>query len=199
MVHAADSEEFWEKLEEMKAKYREPLKKMYSFMTIIANSQRPEKKEQFKKHLKDCFQILGLKRGAAVPSTLTTAVLETASKFIDSVINVYKNYIVNEQHARAAQAAHVGKNSTQSGANSQASRVSAQQYAMMQNSQSAAEGGPQAQQEMFRKLQQQQYQRQQEQAVAAGMGGSMGDNAAKAAAAKAARSMQQNITEMVLA
>lgn len=191
MVHAADSEEFWVKLEEMKAKYREPLKKMFNFMTIIANSQRPEKKEQFKKHLKDCFQILGLKRGQVVPPTLTTAVLETASKFIDSVINVYKNYIVNEQ--RAAQAAQAGKNSTQSGANSQASRVSAQQqFAIMQNSQNAAEGGPQAQQEMFRKLQQQQYQQRQEQA-AAGMGGAMGDSATAKAAAAKARTIQQNM------
>ncbi len=103
-VYGGDSYEFWEKLGEMKAKYCDPLSKMSSFLQIVANSQRPEKKEQFKKHIKDCFQILGLKRGQTVPAALTTTVLETTSKFLDSVINVYKYYVNEQNEERAAEA-----------------------------------------------------------------------------------------------
>eukprot|EP00171_Calliarthron_tuberculosum_P012941 IDg12941t1 len=94
---AAGSEEFWAKLEEMKLKYKGSLKELYPYMSTIANGQRPEKKDQFKKHVKDCFQILELSRGNQVPPTLSTALLEKACKFIDSVIDVIKTYILKER------------------------------------------------------------------------------------------------------
>lgn len=185
---AAGSEEFWGKLEEMKLKYREPLQKMYQFTQIIANGQRPDRKDQFKKHLKDCFQILELSRGNPVPSTLTTALLDKACKFLDSVINVYKNIIVKEQQNANSNASrqHQGAAS-----GSQASR-----YAMMQGAaagpQNAGLHNAQSHQDLFMKMhQQQQQQFNQQQSAAAtamnGVGGHISDATKEAVKAAVGR------------
>lgn len=162
---AAGSEEFWNKLDEMKLKYKEPLKKMMPFVqTEIVNKHRVEKREQFKKHLNDCTQILNLRRGWTVPATLTTELLEKACKFIDTVIKLYKDSVVKEQTARPTQAG---------GVESQAGGITGNQYAVRnapsahQQNAATAQQAQQVQlahQEMFLRVRQQiQHQQNQQQ------------------------------------
>ncbi len=119
---SATDEQFWQKLEYMKQKYRAILRRIAPITQIIADGQPPAKQEQFRKHLKDCFHILDLERTDNVPPRLTTSLLEKAERFINSVIHVYHNFNKNKQAARAHNAANGGTGSAQENA------LRAQQY-----------------------------------------------------------------------
>lgn len=92
-IRANDEAQFWAKLEDMKAKYKHSLQRLTPFIRRLQERQPQPNKEQFKKHLNDCFNILNLERSRGIPPKLTIEVLERAEKFIHSVITVYSQYL----------------------------------------------------------------------------------------------------------
>lgn len=163
---AAGSEEFWVKLEEMKRKYREPLRRMYGFAQIVTSTKRPDEKERFKKNLDYCFQIFELSRGKQVPSSLTMRSLEKVCKFLDHVINVYENILAREQ-----QNANSNTGRQVAASSSQASRYALMQGGVAAVPQNTALHNAQSHQDLIMKLhQQQQFNQQQSAAAAAAMG-----------------------------
>lgn len=101
---AGASEVFWEKLEGMKVKYREPLMKMHKYIEMIVNRLGPEKKknEQFKKQVISCFRILKLSRGDTVPSQVTITFLDKVCNLLDKLINASKKLIVKQNASSSA-------------------------------------------------------------------------------------------------
>lgn len=85
--------EFWIKLENMQAKYKQSLLKLFPMIRCLQASQPADKQELFMKHLKDCFNILHFERSATIPPRLTTVVLDRAERFIHQVVCVYSKYV----------------------------------------------------------------------------------------------------------
>lgn len=82
-------EEFWQRLENMQRQYRYNLQKLLPGIKSLAERQTPDRRDQFLKHVRDCFNILNMARTPVKPPRLTLEVLDRAGKFITQVITVY--------------------------------------------------------------------------------------------------------------
>lgn len=170
---SAADDAFWEKLECMKKKYAVALRRIAPITEIIADGQPPAKKDQFRKHLKDCFHILRLERSDNVSPRLTIQLLVKAERFIQSVIQVYQK--LNASREKQQQAGML-RGSGGAAGSAQAAALQ-KQYAAQQGS---GHVSPQNQMQFMNQLQQQQAQQQQ-------MNQLPGPSAAMSAAAKAAK------------
>lgn len=180
---SAADDAFWEKLDQMKKKYAVALRRIAPITEIIADGQPAAKKDQFRKHLKDCFHILRLERSDNVSPRLTTQLLSKAERFIQSVIQVYhklNNASREKQQQAGLMRGGVPGGSAQAQAQAQAAAaMQAKQYAAQQGSSHVS---PQNQMQFMNQLQQAQAQQQMSQLPGSSSAMSA---AAKAAAAKA--------------
>eukprot|EP00178_Gracilaria_changii_P002771 TRINITY_DN1404_c1_g1_i1.p1 TRINITY_DN1404_c1_g1~~TRINITY_DN1404_c1_g1_i1.p1 ORF type:complete len:1200 (-),score=233.53 TRINITY_DN1404_c1_g1_i1:657-4256(-) len=86
--NSAQDELFWNKLEEIQAKYLAPLQQIVPIIQKIHPNDTP-RKEQFFKFLQDCIMVLQLKRGSPKPERVDYGVLQRTETFLNNLIQVY--------------------------------------------------------------------------------------------------------------
>eukprot|EP00186_Timspurckia_oligopyrenoides_P004431 CAMPEP_0182441858 /NCGR_PEP_ID=MMETSP1172-20130603/861_1 /TAXON_ID=708627 /ORGANISM="Timspurckia oligopyrenoides, Strain CCMP3278" /LENGTH=968 /DNA_ID=CAMNT_0024636439 /DNA_START=87 /DNA_END=2993 /DNA_ORIENTATION=- len=105
----ASEELFWQKLEVLQQTYREPLERLIPYIEALQEKHSTEeKRDQFMRHLRDCTNILKLKRMPSLPSKLSAELLDRASKFIHQVVQVYSEWIFRNYENTSQGAGAVG-------------------------------------------------------------------------------------------
>lgn len=87
-------DELWNKHEEMKNKFKVPLKKLFPIIQKIHETRQVRNPEHFFRQLRDSYQILELNRNNPKPPTLTFEMLGRVEQFILKVIQVYSKYLM---------------------------------------------------------------------------------------------------------
>lgn len=87
-------EELWNKHEEIKNKFKMPLKKLFPIIHKIHETRQVRNPEHFLRQLRDSYSILDLNRNNPKPPTLTFEMLGRVEQFIHRVIQVYSKYLL---------------------------------------------------------------------------------------------------------
>lgn len=157
---------FWDKLEAMKRTYAAALSQIAPATNIMASRQPAEKQETFRKHMRDCLQILSIDNSHPLPPHVNVGLLNSAERFMQSVIQAYRSYskALRERNAAIA-AGTAGKASGTAGPVGLVQQATPQQHqsALPQAAVQGATQNPQMQ--IVRQLQE----RQMRQAGSAGM------------------------------
>lgn len=157
---------FWDKLEAMKRTYAAALSQIAPATNIMASRQPAEKQETFRKHMRDCLQILSIDNSHPLPPHVNVGLLNSAERFMQSVIRAYRSYskALRERNAAIA-AGTAGKASGTAGPVGLVQQATPQQH-QSAPPQAAVQGATQnPQMQIVRQLQE----RQMRQAGSAGM------------------------------
>jgi len=95
----SQDELFWQRLGEMQRQYRKPLEKLMPYIQWLqARQTPPERREQFMRQLRDCTNILNMNRMPSLPPRLTPELLDRAARFIHQVVQVYSEWVFQDQN-----------------------------------------------------------------------------------------------------
>ncbi|KAA8491851.1 hypothetical protein FVE85_8333 [Porphyridium purpureum] len=89
----------WAKLRSMHEKYYEPLAKLQPLLKSFHDRYGAQKSQHLQSCLRDCFQILELQKLDSLPPTLTDAMLDRASFFMEQLAGVYSSVVASNEES----------------------------------------------------------------------------------------------------